>query len=112
FLLALSRLQSKGKLARFFDKGSNLVVVLFDRSASMEQLRGGSSGRERGLALVQQGLSELGGSTRVLWVDGATGEVTPLPRGIELSRLPFAESSSTTTDISVLLRTALQEISR
>ena len=41
FLLALSRLQSKGRLARFFDPGSNLVVIMFDRSASMEQLRGG-----------------------------------------------------------------------
>lgn len=112
FLLALARLQSKGKLARFFDKGSNLVVVIFDRSASMEQLRGGSSGRERGLALVQQGLVEMGSGTRVLWIDGATGSVMPLPGGVELSRLPFSTLSSAPVDISLLMRTALQEVAR
>lgn len=112
FLLALSRLQSKGRLARFFDPGSNLVVVLFDRSASMEQLRGGVSGRERAVSLLNQGLSELGPGARVVWMDSATGELTPLPNGIELDRLPLVTSSETSADLSAMLRTAMQEIAR
>ncbi|WFB34682.1 BatA domain-containing protein [Kiritimatiellota bacterium B12222] len=112
FLLALARLQSKGRLARFFDSGSNLVIILFDRSASMEQLRGGVSGRERAMALLEQGLSELGPGSRVIWMDSATGEMTPLPHGIELDRLPMVSETSTSADISAMLRAALQEIAR
>lgn len=112
FLLALSRLQSKGRLARFFDPGSNLVVILFDRSASMEQLRGGVSGRERALTLLNQGLSELGPGSRVIWMDSATGERTPLPASIDLNRLPMVSSSETSSDVSAMLRAALQEIAR
>ena len=112
FLLALTRLQSKGKLARFFDSGSNLVVILFDRSASMEQLRGGVSGRERALSLLNQGLSELGPGARVIWMDSATGELTPLPNAIDLERLPMVKGSATASDLSAMLRSALQEIAR
>lgn len=112
FLLALSRLQSKGRLARFFDPGSNLVVILFDRSASMSQLRGGVSGRERALMLLNEGLSELSPGARVIWMDSASGEMTPLPNGIDLERLPMVGASDTSADISAMLRSALQEIAR
>jgi len=112
FLLALARLQSKGGLARFFDSGSNLVIILFDRSASMEQSRGGVSGRERALRLLSQGLSELGPGARVIWMDSVTGELMPLPNGIDLERLPMVQASDTSSDLSGMLRSALQEIAR
>ncbi len=112
FLLALSRLQSKGRLARFFDPGSNLVVILFDRSASMEQLRGGVTGRERALSLLNQGLAELSPGARVIWMDSATGELTPLPNAIDLERLPMVGATATASDVSAMLRSALQEIAR
>ena len=112
FLLALARLQSKGRLARFFDPGSNLVIVLFDRSASMEQQRGGITGRERALALVQQGMEELDGSTRVLWLDSVSGEMVPIPTGVDLDLLPFTSATSTTSSMSALIRLALAEIAR
>jgi len=112
FLLALARLQSKGRLARFFDSGSKLVVVLFDRSASMELTRGGTSGRERALALVQQGLSELGTGSRVIWIDSATGQAIPLSPGVVLERLPFVEATSSGSDVVAMMRLAMQEIAR
>jgi len=112
FLLALARLQSRGRLARFFDQGSNMVVILFDRSPGMELSRGGVSGRERALTLLQQGLSELSAGTRVVWIDSATRESTNLPRGVDLSRLPQSAPSSVPADLPLLLRSALQEISR
>lgn len=112
FLLALARPQSRGRLARFFDGGSNLVVILFDRSASMEQERGGVSGRERALDLVRQGLAEQGPGTRVVWIDSATGEATPLPRGVDLGRLPLVEPTETQADVAAMLRTGLREIAR
>lgn len=112
FLLALSRLQSKGRLARFFDPGSNLVIILFDRSASMEQLRGGVSGRERALSLLQEGLAELSPGARVIWMDSASGELMPLPNAIDLERLPMVGATATSSDVSAMLRSALQEIAR
>jgi DNA topoisomerase VI subunit B len=45
-------------------------------------------------------------------MDSVTGELTPLPNGIELDRLPFVTSSETTSDLSAMLRSALQEIAR
>lgn len=112
FLLALARMQSRGRLARFFDQGSSMVVVIFDRSPGMEQQRGGMSARERSLALVQQGLSELGPNTRVHWLDSATGRSMTLPRGVELARLPQVAASGVPTDMGPLLREALREIAR
>jgi len=112
FILALARLQSQGRLARFFDPGADMVVILFDRSASMEHLRGGTSGRERALDLLRSGLEEAADGARVLWVDSATGEVTPVPSGMDPERLPMTVSTSTSADTAALLRTALREISR
>ncbi|MEX2606640.1 MAG: BatA domain-containing protein [Kiritimatiellia bacterium] len=111
-LLALSRLQSRGRLARFFDPGSNLVIILFDRSASMEQLRGGVSGRERAVAMLNQGMSGLGTGSRVLWMDSATGETIPVPNRIDPERLPMAGATATYTDVGAMMRAALQEIAR
>lgn len=112
FLLALARLQSQGRLARFFDSGSGMVVVLFDRSAGMELTRGGISGRDRALTLIQQGLGELSAGTRVVWIDSATGQASILPRGVDLSRLPQAAATSTPADYTLMLRSALQEVAR
>ena len=112
FILALSRLQSLGRLARFFDPGSNLVIVMFDRSVSMEQQRGGSSGRERALSLVGQGLDELSAGTRVIWMDGATGELIPIPTGIDPSTLPQVVPTSGRMDLSRMLQRALEEVAR
>lgn len=112
FLLALARLQSKGRLARFFDQGSNMVVILFDRSPGMELTRGGVSGRDRSLTLIQQGLSELSAGTRVVWIDSATLESTVLPRGVDVSRLPQSRATSVPADMSAMVRAALQEIGR
>ncbi|MCH8513225.1 MAG: BatA domain-containing protein [Kiritimatiellae bacterium] len=112
FLLALSRLQTRGRLARFFDQGSSMVVVIFDRSPGMELQRGGSSGRERALGVLRQGIDELGPTTRVVWLDSATGNLSPLPRGVDLNRLPQTEASSVPTDMQSLLNTALAEIAR
>ncbi len=112
FLLALARLQSRGRLARFFDQGSSMVVVVFDRSPGMELQRGGSSGRERALGVIRQGIEELGPGTRVVWLDSATGNLSSLPRGVELARLPQTEASAVPADMQSLLGTALAEIAR
>jgi hypothetical protein len=112
FLLALARLQSRGRLARFFDPGSNLVIILFDRSVSMEQERGGVTGRERAVRLLQQGLNELDRSARVLWMDSATGELIPLPTGVDLARFPLTASTSTSSDLAGMVRRALTEIAK
>lgn len=112
FLLALARLRSKGALARFFDQGTDMVVVLFDRSASMELNRGGVAGRERAVDLIHQGMAELGPGTRILWVDGATGEMLPLPGQVDLDRLPLVEPAATASDMGGMMRAALREIAR
>lgn len=112
FLLALARLQSRGGLARFLNRDSERIVVLFDRSPGMEQTRGGVSSRERALLLVQQGLREVRGSPRVLWIDSATGERTVLPAGTDLESLPQTRPAQAPANVEDLLRRALEEIAR
>ncbi|MCC5844301.1 MAG: BatA domain-containing protein [Verrucomicrobia bacterium] len=112
FLLALARLQSRGGIARFLNRDSDRIVILFDRSPGMEQTRGGVSSRERALALIQQGLSELRGSPRILWIDSATGETVTVPPGVNPESLPQSRPSHAPVNLEDLLRRALEDIAR
>lgn len=112
FLLALARLQSRGRLARFLNRDTNRIVILFDRSPGMEQTRGGVPARERALSLIHQSLRELGGAPRVLWIDSATGETLALPPGVDPETLPQALPAQAPANLEDLLRRALEEIAR
>lgn len=112
FLLALARLQSRGGLARFLNRDSERIVILFDRSPGMEHTCGGVSSRERALTLVRDGLRALRGAPRVLWIDSATGEAFPLPPGINPESLPQTRASQAPVSFEDLLRRAFEEIAR
>lgn len=112
FLLGLARLQSRGGLARFLNRDSGMVVIVFDRSPGMEQTRGGVSSRERALTLIQEGLRELRGGPRVVWIDSATGERFSVPAGVNVEALPQSQASQSPTNLEDLLRIAFQEIAR
>jgi hypothetical protein len=112
FLLALARLQSRGPLARFLNRDTERIVILFDRSPGMEHTRGGVSGRERALALIREGLNELRGSPRIIWIDSATGERFSLPAGVNLDTLPQSQAVHAPANFEDLLRRALEETAR
>jgi len=89
------------------------VIVLLDRSASMEQqnLATGLSKRESGLKKLADGVKEAyGGRTRLILIDSATGAPQEIERVDALSDLPVSWATDTTADIPALLQNALDYI--
>lgn len=89
------------------------VIVLLDRSASMEQthLATGLSKREAGLNRLVEAMREAyRGRSRVILIDSATGEPLEVGTAEQLTDLPSTWATDTTADIPGLLQAALEYI--
>ena len=89
------------------------VLVLLDRSASMEQqnLASGTSKREAGLTKLVGALKEAyRGRSRLVLIDSATREALPVERPEALADLPATWATDTTGDMPGLLQSALDHI--
>lgn len=90
------------------------VLILLDRSASMEQqnLATGLSKREAGLAKLTSALEEAyRGRSRLVLIDSATTTPQTFDRGSDLADLPATWPTDTTADLPALLQVALDYIS-
>lgn len=110
-VFAASRPLSGGWLG-FTGGGADTILVLLDRSASMEQqnLATGESKRSTALARISDLVEKTGRSAAILLIDSAT--LTPVritdPRS--LRDLPETAPTSTAADIPLLLRTGLDSL--
>jgi hypothetical protein len=89
------------------------VLVLLDRSASMEQqnLATGQSKRSSALAKMAQGITDLFGSrSKVVLIDSATLAPTEIASAAALTDLPATAATDTSADISGLLQAGLDYI--
>ena len=89
------------------------VLVLLDRSASMEQqnLATGESKRSSALKKMAQGITDLFGSrTKVVLIDSATNDPTPIDNPKALTDIPATTATDTTADLPAMLQTALDYI--
>ncbi len=89
------------------------VLVILDRSASMETQNPmtGMSKRRTGLGKLAEAMKRAyGNGTRLLLLDSAMGEPTPLDKPEALLDLPVAASTDTAADIPALLQGALDYI--
>lgn len=89
------------------------VLLLIDRSASMEQqnLATGLSKRATGLSNLANAIDEAYGSrSRLVLIDSATLTTQSLENAAALRALPSLGGTSTSTDIPALLQTALDHI--
>ncbi len=89
------------------------VIVLLDRSASMEQthLTTGLSKREAGLNRLVEAMGEAyRGRSRVILIDSATGEPQQVASAEALTDLPSTWATDTTSDIPGLLQSSLEYI--
>jgi hypothetical protein len=84
------------------------VILLLDRSASMERSEGdGQPGkRESVLRRISTSMAELGGARLVL-IDSGTGKAQEIPSPDVLPELTAAAATDTAADISAMLTTAL-----
>jgi hypothetical protein len=89
------------------------VLVLLDRSASMEQqnLATGESKRSSALKKIAQGITDLFGSrTRVVLIDSATNEPTLIDNASALLDIPVTQATDTTADLPAMMQSALDYI--
>jgi hypothetical protein len=89
------------------------VIVLLDRSASMEQQNPvtGMSKRRTGLEKLASAMKQAyGRSTRLVLLDSATGQPTPLDKADALLDMPSTAATDTAADIPALLQGALDYI--
>ena len=89
------------------------VLVLLDRSASMEQqnLATGESKRSSALKKISQGITDLfGGRTKVVLIDSASNDPTPVENPKALLDIPATSATDTTADLPAMMQSALDYI--
>jgi hypothetical protein len=89
------------------------VLVLLDRSASMQQkdLASGLSKREAGLVKLSDALQQTyRGRSRLVLIDSGTTNPTTLQRASDLTSLPAGWPTESAADIPAMLQTALDYI--
>jgi hypothetical protein len=91
----------------------NTVLILLDRSASMEQtnLNTGVSKRMAGLRNLSKAISDAVGSRSTLvLIDSAQNQPLPIDKASALTDLPQSEATETGADIPALMQSALDYI--
>ena len=89
------------------------VMILLDRSASMEQINpaSGVSKRAAGLRNIAKAINDAVGSrSRLVLIDSALGQPLPIEKADLLLDLPQTEATETAADIPALLQSALDYI--
>jgi len=89
------------------------VIVLLDRSASMEQknVATGTSKRDAGLRNVAKAITDaVGTRSHLVLIDSGLGKPLAIDKGDALLNLPQTEATATEADIPKLLQTALDYI--
>jgi hypothetical protein len=98
----------------FFGWGAgkvDTVILVLDRSLSMEQLSKGStkSKRESAIASVSKSLKELG-TPRLILIDSASGNIQDIPSPDALSELSSTSATDTESSIPTLISSAIDYI--
>lgn len=103
-----------GGLLGLLGGAPDTVIVLLDRSASMEQqnLTEGVSKRTAALKKLSAALKESYGTrTKIVLIDSALMEPQPIEGAVSLVDLPFTEATDTAADIPTMMQAALDYIS-
>jgi len=108
-VFAASRPLSAGWMALTAGGGADTVLVLLDRSASMEQqnLDTGASKRSTALQKLSEMLEKTTRGARVVLIDSATREPFEIEDPGLLADIPATAATSTSADIPALLQRAL-----
>ena len=112
-LFAASRPLASGWVALTAGGEPETVLVLLDRSASMEQqnLETGESKRSTALEKISELLDKTASRSRITLIDSATLESTQLNSSADLLDLPSTGPTDTAADVPALLQAALDFIS-
>ena len=111
-IFVITRPLSSGLIGSLTGGKPETVVVILDRSASMQQqrLQTGQSKLALGKQKIAQALTTLGGSPSIVLVDGFSSKPIEIQSPDDLLDLPAAEPTEAESDIAAMLDTTLNYI--
>ncbi|MFC1461421.1 BatA domain-containing protein [Verrucomicrobiota bacterium] len=114
FILALARPLAGGWLGMAASGSPDTIIILLDRSASMEATdpRLQTSKRERALSLFARAATETAGSSRVVLIENVLRAPQEIASLSVLPELSLASPTDTAADIPAMFRAALDYMLR
>jgi hypothetical protein len=105
-ILFLARPLAGGWLGWALSPAPDAILILLDRSASMEMRSGGTSRRQQALQLLSQAARPFEQTSHLVLIDSATRSAQDVARADSLSRLSVTGATDTAADIPAMLRAA------
>jgi hypothetical protein len=105
-ILFLARPLAGGWIGWALSPAPDAILILLDRSASMETQTGGSAKREQALKLLAQAARPYEETTHLVLIDSATRLPQEIAKVDSLAQLSLTRPTDTTADLPALLRAA------
>jgi len=105
-VLFLARPLAGGWLGWALSPAPDAIVLLLDRSASMETQSGGSSKREQALKLLAQAARQYEETSHLILIDSATRAPQEIAKADSLAQLSLTRATDTAADLPAMLRAA------
>ena len=105
-LLFLARPLAGGWIGWALAPAPDAIVILLDRSASMETQAGGSAKREQALKLLTQAARAYEGASHLILIDSATRAAQEIAKADSLGQLSITRATDTAADLPAMLRAA------
>jgi hypothetical protein len=105
-ILFLARPLAGGWLGWALSPAPDAIVILLDRSASMETQIGGSTRREQALNLLAQAARPFEETSHLILIDSATRVPQEIAKGATMAQLSVTRPADTAADLPAMLRAA------
>ncbi|HEY3861241.1 MAG TPA: BatA domain-containing protein [Verrucomicrobiae bacterium] len=105
-LLFLARPLAGGWLGWALSPAPDAIILLLDRSASMETQAGGTTKRELALQLLGQAARQYEQTTHLILIDSATRTPQEISKAGSLANLSLTSATDTAADVPAMLRSA------
>ncbi|MDA1274056.1 MAG: BatA domain-containing protein [Verrucomicrobia bacterium] len=108
-ILFLSRPLAGGWVGWVFASAPDAILILLDRSASMEErIPGGTATkREQAIRLLADAAEKFSGRSHLVVIENALGEPQEIARGENLKELSLTAATDTAADLPAMFQTAL-----
>jgi hypothetical protein len=105
-VLFVARPLAGGWIGWALSPAPDAIMLLLDRSASMETQIGGTTKREQALNLLAQAARQYEGASHLILIDSATRVPQEMARATNLFQLSYTKPTDTAADVPAMLRAA------
>jgi hypothetical protein len=105
-VLFLARPLAGGWLGWALSPAPDAVVILLDRSASMEMREGGATRREQAIKFLADAARAFEETSHLVLIDSATRQPRPFAKAASLRQPEFSAATDTAADLPAMLRAA------